>query len=240
MPGYDHEVKELQRRRSTHVDRFNHDEDAPGYDADVLDETNPIRAGYGELLEWTARQAHIHDASRVLEIGSGTGNLTRLLPHAQETLCVDISAEMTKIASTKLASRPELCFFNADALEALHLPEVRRAPLHAIVSTYTLHHLTEAEKREFTETALQRLAPGGRLVVGDLMFKDEAERGELLLQLGRKHGQELVEEIEDEFFWDLTAARRQLEQLGVQFEARRFSELTWGLLGVAAPASPGI
>jgi hypothetical protein len=40
--------------RSKHVDKFNHDQDAPGYDQDILNEAHPIRAGYGELLDWVA------------------------------------------------------------------------------------------------------------------------------------------------------------------------------------------
>jgi hypothetical protein len=43
--------------RSRNADRFNHDEDAAGYDRDVLNEADPIRAGYDALLDWVAAGA---------------------------------------------------------------------------------------------------------------------------------------------------------------------------------------
>ena len=36
--------------RSQFVDKFNHDDEATGYDEDVADEGNPIREGYAALL----------------------------------------------------------------------------------------------------------------------------------------------------------------------------------------------
>jgi hypothetical protein len=45
--------------RSRHVDEFNHDELAEGYDEDVLDETHPIRTGYADCLRWTVERAEI-------------------------------------------------------------------------------------------------------------------------------------------------------------------------------------
>ena len=61
--------------RSRHADRFSHDEEAAGYDRDVLDEADPIRTGYDALLDWVAKSAEPAPESRVLELGSGTGNL---------------------------------------------------------------------------------------------------------------------------------------------------------------------
>lgn len=224
--------------RSTHVDRFNHDEDAADYDRDVADETDPIRAGYRALLQWVAQRASAKTsieereddsagAARILEIGSGTGNLTQLLPTAHRIWCVDISEQMTAIARSKLASRRDITFLRADALEALALPEIAGNTFHAIVSTYTLHHLTEPEKRSFIALAMPRLEPGGRLVVGDLMFEGEEQAAEILSDLRRAGRGETADEIEDEFFWRLDLARAQLEQLGRELEIRRFSELSW-------------
>ncbi len=49
--------------RIRHADAFNHDLWSENYDVEVRDETNPIRAGYTELLGWTLEQARI-DAAR--------------------------------------------------------------------------------------------------------------------------------------------------------------------------------
>ena len=103
------------------VDRFNHDEDAGDYDLDVTNADDPIRAGYDELLQWVTERAAIGATDSVLELGSGTGNLTAQLPSCARLVCVDISDEMTRIARSKLAGRPEISWQQADVLEALSL-----------------------------------------------------------------------------------------------------------------------
>jgi protein-L-isoaspartate O-methyltransferase len=65
--------------RSANADIFNHDTEAAGYDHEVRNEADPIRAGYQEVLGWVVQQAQIFPTSRVLELGSGTGNLSALL-----------------------------------------------------------------------------------------------------------------------------------------------------------------
>ena len=59
--------------RSSHVDLYNHDEDAATYDQDVLRSEDPIREGYAEVLDWVGQNADITQDSTVVEFGSGTG-----------------------------------------------------------------------------------------------------------------------------------------------------------------------
>lgn len=77
--------------RSSHVDLYNHDEDAATYDRDVLRSENPIREGYAEVLDWVAQNAGITQDATVVELGSGTGNLTARLPPCRSLVCVDAS-----------------------------------------------------------------------------------------------------------------------------------------------------
>ncbi len=58
--------------RSANADMFNHDTEAAGYDQDVRNEADPIRAAYQEVLTWVITEAQIKPSSRVLELGSGT------------------------------------------------------------------------------------------------------------------------------------------------------------------------
>ena len=96
--------------RSKHVDDYNHDEWAEGYDADVSQEDNPIRAGYDALLDWVIQVADIRPDSRVLELGSGTGNLTVRIPVCGDLVCVDISQRMEEVARPKLAHLTQRSF----------------------------------------------------------------------------------------------------------------------------------
>jgi putative AdoMet-dependent methyltransferase len=126
----------------------NHDAQAAAYDRVVANETHPIRAGYARCLDWVA--AHVAPGDRVLDLGSGTGNLALRLPPCRLT-CVDVSAGMTRIARAKV--RCEATWVEADLLGYLEAP---RGPFDAVVSTYAAHHLTDAEKATLFERVRTR------------------------------------------------------------------------------------
>ena len=55
--------------RSSHVDIYNHDEDAPTYDRDVLRSEDPIREGYNEVLGETTRFSTLSWGIKVQAMG---------------------------------------------------------------------------------------------------------------------------------------------------------------------------
>jgi SAM-dependent methyltransferase len=65
---------------SVHADEFNHDPYASRYDADVSQEDNPIRAGYGAVHTWLGQM--VAEDTAVLDLGCGTGNT--ILPDLAE------------------------------------------------------------------------------------------------------------------------------------------------------------
>lgn len=208
---------------SKHVDRFNHDPDAADYDRDVARESNPIRAGYDQLLTWVAAQ--IPPDAVVVDLGSGTGNLARRIHDPARLVCVDVSGEMTKIARDKLADRP--CqFVSADLLDCMgQLPTV-----DAVASTYAIHHLTDEEKPVLFRGIYDHLGPGGVAAMGDLMFASRADGQAICDAYARagKHG--LVDAIRDEFFWYVDEAEAVLRELGFATRHRRFSQLSWAIV----------
>src|SRR6516225_5540035 len=78
---------------------------------------HPIRAAYDEVLRWVAQEARVISTARVLELGSGTGNLTSLIPACGELICVDLSSRMETIAQKKSAHLPNRRFIRAEILE---------------------------------------------------------------------------------------------------------------------------
>lgn len=212
--------------RSKYVDKFNHDDDAPYYDEDVLIETHPIRAGYSELLDWVAAKVQARVPGRVLELGSGTGNLTIRLPHVKELTCVDISTQMQRIAQDKLTASPHISYVAADILEFFDQLDNK---FDAVVSTYTIHHLTAAEKQLLFEKIEHALAVGGLALFGDLMFENREKRATYLANCRRSGQEQLAQDIEDEFFWDVEQSLHQLQALGFAVQAQQFSALSWGL-----------
>ncbi len=208
---------------SKHVDRFNHDPDAAGYDRDVARESNPIRAGYDALLTWVAAQ--IPPGSVVVDLGSGTGNLARRIRDPARLVCVDVSEEMTAIARTKLDGLP--CqFVRADLLDCVD----RLPAADAVASTYAIHHLTDDEKPLLFRGIYDHLRPGGVAAMGDLMFASRAAGQAICDAHARAGKQALVDAIGDEFFWYVDEAEAALEALGFATRHRRFSELSWAIV----------
>jgi putative AdoMet-dependent methyltransferase len=223
--------------RSRYADKFNHDPDATGYDRNVQNERDPIRAGYSQLLDWIAEQVDALSSPRVLDLGSGTGNLGMRLRDDAALICVDVSTAMTKIARAKLAARREVSFVTADLLEFF---ETNSMLFDAVVSSYAIHHLTEDEKTLLFEHIARSLRPGGIAALGDLMFEN-AESRTAMLQTYRTTGRgELAEDIEDEFFWTLDSALHKFRSLGFDAEARRFSELSWAIVARDSGAEGGV
>jgi putative AdoMet-dependent methyltransferase len=217
--------------RSQHVDAFNHDPWAAGYDADVRNEADPIRAGYAEVLAWTVQQAAIAPEHTVVDLGLGTGNTSALIPAARQLIGVDISTEMMRLAAPKLAHLADVDFVQADLLEFFE----GRRPFDRLISTYALHHLTEPEKAELFAAIGRDLAPGGRAVFGDLMFADAAAQAEIEAKYAAAGNREMVETFHEEFFWRVDQALSALQATGFVVDAvKRFSELSWGIC-VAKP-----
>jgi tRNA (cmo5U34)-methyltransferase len=111
------------------------------------------------------------DAQRVLELGTGTGETARrvLARHPAAFLVgLDASSEMIAHARAALpGDRVEL------RVARLHHP-LPSGPFDVVVSVLTVHHLDGRGKAELFARAAAILAPGGRLVVGDVVVPLEA------------------------------------------------------------------
>ena len=208
--------------RSRHADRFNHDEDAPGYDADVRNEADPIRHGYAATLAWVADRIGASGRA-ILELGSGTGNLTALLPADRPITCVDVSTTMQDLARAKL-DRPALRYVVGDLLGVFPVDGYG-----AVASTYAVHHLEADEKDALFAHIWDALPPGGVMAIGDLGFADPEARRTMLGRYRRDGRAELADDIDDEFFWDVAARARALEGLGFAVEVAQLGELSWGV-----------
>ena len=212
--------------RSSHVDFYNHDEDAATYDQDVLRSEDPIREGYAEVLDWVAQNADITRDSAVVELGSGTGNLTARLPPCRSLVCVDVSAEMSKIAKRKLDGVSHISYVQADILEYF---DADPPPFDVAISTYVVHHLTQQEKEFLFDQLVRRLLPGGRALFGDLML-GSAQEERVLTDHYRSIGDDATADaIEEEFFWHVDASVSYLRSVGPSVEATKFSTLSWGI-----------
>jgi putative AdoMet-dependent methyltransferase len=216
--------------KSLHGDFFNHDVIAHEYDEDVLNESDPIRAGYDALLDWVSGHPGVVAAGRILDLGSGTGNLSLRLNGFQKLVCVDISEKMLEIARQKMAHLAAVEFVQSDLLGYFD----GRPSFDAIISTYAIHHLTEDEKRLLFQKIYDSLEVGGAAVFGDLMFADKTDE-ERLRRKFAENDPGVVEAIDEEFFWNVDQATVWLQELGFTMELKRFSDLSWGVAATKAP-----
>ena len=220
--------------RSANAEVFNHDNEAADYDQDVRNEVDPIRTGYQDVLRWTTKEAQISPTSRVLELGSGTGNLSQLIASCGELVSVDVSEKMEAIAQPKLRHLANRRFVKADILEVF---AKRLGLFDAVISTYAIHHLTDREKQRLVALVFESLLPGGRAVFGDLMVQNADQKREKIQHYLLKGDQNTALAITEEFFWLIDLAVSQLQALGFQVKTTRFSDLSYGIVA-QKPSSP--
>jgi tRNA (cmo5U34)-methyltransferase len=123
---------------------------------------------YDELQDAVAKAtAGIH-AERVLELGVGTGQTSRrvldLHPEA-ELVGIDESAGMLAAASADIPA--------ADLRVSRLEDTLPRGEFDLVVSALTVHHLDGAGKADLFARVADRLRPGGRFVLGDVVVPDD-------------------------------------------------------------------
>jgi tRNA (cmo5U34)-methyltransferase len=121
-------------------------------------------------------------ALRVLELGTGTGNLTqKLLDRFPQSTAVgyDVSAEMLARARAKLAS--------VRARVQLHQGDISQTafpgPFDAVISAIAVHHVPPPAKPVLFHRLYAALRPGGVLVIGDAFQPATSALGERYRQL---------------------------------------------------------
>jgi ubiquinone/menaquinone biosynthesis C-methylase UbiE len=106
---------------------------------------------------------------RVVDLGAGTGLLAlAVAPRVSEVIAVDISERMLERLDDAAVAGG---IHNIEFLTG----DLRRLPLEdesatLVVSNYAFHHLDDARKELALAEARRILRPGGRLVIGDMMF----------------------------------------------------------------------
>lgn len=104
---------------------------------------------------------------RVLEIGCGTGEFSRLLAERADTVvAIDLSPTMIAVAQQQSGQYPNIDFQVADILKWQFPIE----PFNAILLIATVHHLPIETLLPSLNAALK---PGGKLVILDLVERED-------------------------------------------------------------------
>lgn len=132
---------------------------------------------YRGALEAVIEAASWVPPQRILELGAGTGTLTRLLlerfPDAR-IVSIDGSAEMLEKAAVKLEAFARRVKLEHAVFERI-LNQGAGGPYDLIVSSFALHHMRHEHMQGFFKRLRDSLSPGGRLVVADYVLTPFAE-----------------------------------------------------------------
>lgn len=171
---------------------------ADGYDQSVgmsdEDGTYPF-AGYKKLLNEIYRRVLAGNAKTILDIGFGTGVLTaKLYERGCDIWGQDFSANMIARAKEKM---PNARLYQGDFSQGL-VGELRQKRYDAIISTYALHHLTDAQKAAFFQALFPLLNDGGCIYIGDVAFRTRADMAACKALAGEEWDEEEIYMIADE------------------------------------------
>ena len=104
-----------------------------------------------------------------IDVGAGTGAVAvPLAAYAERVIALDVSRSMLD----ELEARAER--EGVDNIEvrvaAIEEFDMEPASVDLVVSNYAVHHLLDRDKRAFVERVTTWLRPGGKLIIGDMMF----------------------------------------------------------------------
>lgn len=148
---------------------------ADGYDKTVglsdEEQSYPF-AGYKGVLARIYQLVMAKEKARILDIGFGTGTLTkRLYDQGCEVWGQDFSSRMIELASAKM---PNAHFFQGDFSQGLVEPLLRNS-YDFIIATYSLHHLTDDDKVNFIKAMVELLKVDGVILIGDVAFTNRQD-----------------------------------------------------------------
>jgi len=202
---------------------------APSYDGDVAGSEGFPFEGYEGTLAEVARVVLEEGGGRVLELGVGTGAVTKRLVEAGcEGWGIDVSGAMLERARGRV---PGARLYRADVLGEWPA-EMAGMRFDRIVSTYLFHELSDARKVELVGALVERwLVPGGAIVVGDVAFASRVE-----LERQRALWRERWDE--DEHYWAMDEITPSLAGLGlgVSFDSTSFCA---GVMVLRCAGDPG-
>lgn len=178
---------------------------AETYDQDVVALDKFPFAGYERVLNTVVRLAGVRSGMKILDIGTGTGNLAqRFAKLGCELWCTDFSTAMLVKAREKL---PGARFILHDFREDWQIVfEGKR--FNRIVSAYVFHHVVLNNKVDIClDLVRKRLDLDGKLIVADLSFQTRHAK--------EKYKQQ-IEDWDEEPYWIADESISALEETGLQ------------------------
>jgi ubiquinone/menaquinone biosynthesis C-methylase UbiE len=125
--------------------------------------------GLVRVVERVIAEAAPMPGMTVVDLGCGSGQLAlRVAPLVERVIGVDISKAMIDLLM-KNAQTAGITNIEGVAIALEHL-KIEPSSVDLVISNYVLHHLRDRDKAAAVAASARWLKPGGRLVIGDMMF----------------------------------------------------------------------
>jgi putative AdoMet-dependent methyltransferase len=202
------------------------------YDQWTAKEKGLYYARYNDLLDLVVVRCKVRAGNRVLDIGAGTGELA--LRFARNRGCdvagLDPSPAMIDEALRKLRSNEgAVVGFQVAEAPFLEIP-YPNCSFNAVASTQAFHHVHERHKPAAVREMARVLKEGGRLAIGDPMFRDRADLEAALARW--------PDELEEEYFAYLDTLAPMFHKAGLSFEAEQLTDINWVVWGEKSEGTP--
>jgi tRNA threonylcarbamoyl adenosine modification protein (Sua5/YciO/YrdC/YwlC family) len=160
----------------------------PGSYSEMIHEDIPV---YDEFQDAVVR-ATGSGASRVLELGTGTGETARrLLSRHPDAFLVGVDESASMLGAAREILPGDRVSLQVGAIEQ-PLPA---GPFDVVASALCVHHLEGALKRDLFSRVRAVLAPGGRFVLGDVIVPVDPADAVIPLSDGYDHPSPLADQL---------------------------------------------
>ena len=206
--------------------RFNalFDDWADDYDATVALETGEYKdvfKNYNEILNETVKHVSKFKGAKVIDIGSGTGNLTNAASNiGYNVIGVEPNSKMLNIAKEKYP------FINFISGTFLSLP-IEDNSLDAVISSYAFHHLTDDEKDTSAKILKSKLKKDGVIVIADTMYDSEKTKSDLILEAKENGYTNLLHDLNTEFYSTHDVLTKIFEKHGFHVSYQQMNKFLW-------------
>lgn len=209
--------------------RFNDlfDSWATHYDESVFakkGEYYEVFENYEGILENTVKAINLPAGSTVLDIGSGTGNLSTVADkHGYEVTAIEPNLKMRQIASSKY---PDIPVQNGSFL-TLPIPD---HSIDAIISSYAFHHLSDDEKSKSIKLLATKLTPQGKIIITDTMYETDEVAEDILQDSLDKGATSLAHDLKTEFYTTHAVLRKAFADNGFKVSFQKQNKFVWILI----------
>jgi ubiquinone/menaquinone biosynthesis C-methylase UbiE len=125
--------------------------------------------GLVRVVATVIAEANAGSEERAVDLGCGSGQVTlALASKVSSVLAIDVSQKMIDLL---LDNAKETGVANVEG-RAVPIEQLDFAPgsVDLVVSNYAFHHLRDGDKPKVVQQIFTWLRPGGRFVLGDMMF----------------------------------------------------------------------